>query len=56
MPFEYANKVMNKKALSALIDICYRMHKNKETVLLADRLRIARLPLRDQRGRVGVHG
>jgi DNA-directed RNA polymerase subunit beta' len=39
VPFEYANKVMNKKALSALIDICYRMHKNKETVLLADRLR-----------------
>jgi len=30
---------MNKKALSALIDVCYRKHKNKETVLLADRLR-----------------
>jgi DNA-directed RNA polymerase subunit beta' len=39
IPFDYANKVMNKKALSALVDICYRKHKNKETVLLADRLR-----------------
>ncbi|MGC4066275.1 MAG: DNA-directed RNA polymerase subunit beta' [Polyangiaceae bacterium] len=39
VPFDYANKVMNKKALSALIDVCYRKHKNKETVLLADRLR-----------------
>ncbi len=39
VPFEYTNKVLNKKALSALIDVCYRKHKNKETVLLADRLR-----------------
>ncbi|HWA78503.1 MAG TPA: DNA-directed RNA polymerase subunit beta' [Polyangiaceae bacterium] len=39
IPFDYANKVLNKKALSALVDICYRKHKNKETVLLADRLR-----------------
>ena len=39
VPFDYINKVMNKKALSALIDVCYRKHKNKETVLLADRLR-----------------
>jgi DNA-directed RNA polymerase subunit beta' len=39
IPFDYANKVLNKKALSALIDICYRKHRNKETVLLADRLR-----------------
>jgi DNA-directed RNA polymerase subunit beta' len=39
VPFDYINKVMNKKALSALIDACYRKHKNKETVLLADRLR-----------------
>ncbi len=37
--FEYANKTLNKKALSALIDVCYRTHRNKETVLLADRLR-----------------
>jgi DNA-directed RNA polymerase subunit beta' len=39
VPFDYANKVLNKKALSSLIDACYRKHKNKETVLLADRLR-----------------
>ncbi len=39
IPFDYVNKVLNKKALSALIDVCYRKHKNKETVLLADRLR-----------------
>ncbi|WP_437725196.1 DNA-directed RNA polymerase subunit beta' [Sorangium sp. So ce861] len=37
--FEYANKTLDKKALSALIDVCYRIHRNKETVLLADRLR-----------------
>jgi DNA-directed RNA polymerase subunit beta' len=39
VPFDYVNKVLNKKALSTLIDVCYRKHKNKETVLLADRLR-----------------
>ena len=39
VPFETVNKVLNKKALSQLIDTCYRVHKNKETVLLADRLR-----------------
>ncbi|MFO0552782.1 MAG: DNA-directed RNA polymerase subunit beta' [Polyangiaceae bacterium] len=37
--FEHANKVLNKKALTNLIDVCYRVHRNKETVLLADRLR-----------------
>ncbi len=37
--FDDANKVLNKKALSSLVDVCYRKHKNKETVLLADRLR-----------------
>ncbi|MGE0326553.1 MAG: DNA-directed RNA polymerase subunit beta', partial [Polyangiaceae bacterium] len=39
IPFDYVNKVLSKKALSQLIDVCYRKHKNKETVLLADRLR-----------------
>jgi DNA-directed RNA polymerase subunit beta' len=39
IPFDYVNKVLNKKALSQLIDVCYRKHRNKETVLLADRLR-----------------
>ena len=33
------NKVLDKKSLSALIDECYRASRNKNTVLLADRLR-----------------
>ncbi|QQR91671.1 MAG: DNA-directed RNA polymerase subunit beta' [Myxococcales bacterium] len=37
--FEHVNKVLDKKALSALIDHCYRQSRNKATVLLADRLR-----------------
>ncbi|APS00435.1 DNA-directed RNA polymerase subunit beta' [Pajaroellobacter abortibovis] len=39
LPFSLINKTLDKKALSALIDACYRKHRNKETVLLADRLR-----------------
>src|SRR6185369_68678 len=39
LPFELVNKTLDKKALSSLIDICYRKHRNKATVLLADRLR-----------------
>src|SRR5262249_10348198 len=39
VPFDSPNKTLDKKALSALIDVCYRVHRNKETVLLADRLR-----------------
>jgi DNA-directed RNA polymerase subunit beta' len=39
LPFELVNKTLDKKALSALIDACYRKHRNKATVLLADRLR-----------------
>jgi DNA-directed RNA polymerase subunit beta' len=37
--FDVVNKPLDKKALTNLIDICYRKHRNKETVLLADRLR-----------------
>ena len=37
--FDHVNKTLDKKALSKLIDIVYRQHKNKHTVLLADRLR-----------------
>ncbi len=37
--FDHVNKTLNKKALTNLIDVCYRVHRNKETVLLADRLR-----------------
>ena len=37
--FSAINKVMDKKTLGNLIDICYRFCGEKETVLLADRLR-----------------
>ena len=37
--FEHVNKTLDKKALSKLIDVVYRQHKNKHTVLLADKLR-----------------
>jgi DNA-directed RNA polymerase subunit beta' len=39
VPFSAINKVMTKKELSNLIDTCYRLAGNKETVLLADRLK-----------------
>src|SRR5947199_2917494 len=37
--FSAINKVMDKKTLGNLIDICYRTSGEKETVLLADRMR-----------------
>ncbi|MBI5886495.1 MAG: DNA-directed RNA polymerase subunit beta' [Deltaproteobacteria bacterium] len=37
--FEEFNKVMDKKRLADLIDLCYRRAGSKETVLLADRLK-----------------
>ena len=37
--FQHVNKVLDKKALSALIDQCYRASQNKATVLMADSLR-----------------
>ena len=37
--FQAINKTMDKKTLGHLIDICYRHCGEKETVLLADRLR-----------------
>ncbi|MBI4124538.1 MAG: DNA-directed RNA polymerase subunit beta' [Deltaproteobacteria bacterium] len=39
IPFEMVNRVMDKKAIGELIDQCYRLCRDKETVLLADRLR-----------------
>ncbi|MBN1283743.1 MAG: DNA-directed RNA polymerase subunit beta' [Proteobacteria bacterium] len=39
IPFSTINKVMDKKAIADLIDLCYRLCKDKETVLLADHLR-----------------
>jgi DNA-directed RNA polymerase subunit beta' len=37
--FNLVNRVLTKKALSELIDSCYRARRNKATVLLADKLR-----------------
>jgi DNA-directed RNA polymerase subunit beta' len=37
--FDSINKVMDKKQLGNLIDLCYRLCGEKETVLLADRIR-----------------
>ncbi|MFZ2448332.1 MAG: DNA-directed RNA polymerase subunit beta' [Syntrophobacteraceae bacterium] len=39
VPFAAVNKVMNKKALAGLIDLCYRTAGVKATVILADRLK-----------------
>src|SRR5512136_1373594 len=39
VPFVAINKVMTKKELSNLVDTCYRLAGNKETVILADRLK-----------------
>ena len=39
VPFSSVNRVMNKKALAQLIDICYRGAGVKATVILADRLK-----------------
>ncbi len=39
IPFESINKVMDKKQLQGLIDLTYRLCGEKETVLLADRVR-----------------
>jgi DNA-directed RNA polymerase subunit beta' len=39
MPFSMINKVMDKKAIADLIDVTYRLCKDKETVLLCDHLR-----------------
>ncbi len=38
MPFDNVNQNMNKKAISRLINICYRQVGLKETVVLADQL------------------
>lgn len=39
VPFATINKTMTKKELSTLVDVCYRLAGNKETVILADRLK-----------------
>ena len=39
IPFEFCNKVMGKKEVAELIDTCVRICGNKQTVVLADRLK-----------------
>jgi DNA-directed RNA polymerase subunit beta' len=39
IPFEYINKVMTKKQVAELIDASFRLAGNKETVILADKLK-----------------
>jgi len=39
IPFEVINRVMDKKQLAALIDLCYRKAGDKKTVILADQLK-----------------
>src|SRR5579871_6645702 len=39
VPFTSINKVLGKKELAGLIDRCYRLKGQKETVILCDRLR-----------------
>jgi len=39
IPFKIINRVMDKKAIAELVDLCYRIAGNKQTVLLADRLK-----------------
>ena len=38
IPFSVYNKILTKKDLAELIDVCFRLTGNKKTVLLADRL------------------
>ena len=38
MPFSFVNVVMNKKAVSKVLDTCYRKYGLKETVIFADHL------------------
>ena len=39
IPFSFINKVLNKKELATLVDQCYRLAGNKNTVILADQLK-----------------
>ncbi len=48
--FDVVNKVLDKRALSALIDHVYRLERNKATVLLADRLRTLGFEMSTQAG------
>jgi DNA-directed RNA polymerase subunit beta' len=50
LDFRSVNRVLDKKALSRLIDDCYRAAQNKATVLLADRLRTLGYEMSTQAG------
>ena len=50
LDFRNVNRVLDKKALSRLIDECYRAARNKATVLLADRLRTLGYEMSTQAG------
>ena len=39
VPFSVVNRVMKKKELEELVNICFRVAGNKETVILADKIR-----------------
>ncbi len=39
IPFDNINKVLGKKEIANLIDLCYKVAGEKETVLLADRIK-----------------
>ena len=39
IPFEFINKVMDKKQLANLIDVCYRRAGDKKTIILSDQLK-----------------
>ncbi len=39
IPFEHVNKVMGKKQVADLIDVSFRLAGNKETVILADKIK-----------------
>lgn len=39
IPFNLVNRVMNKRELANIIDVCYRKAGNKKTVILADGLK-----------------
>ncbi|MDX8396145.1 MAG: DNA-directed RNA polymerase subunit beta' [Mariprofundaceae bacterium] len=40
MPFDSINRVLTKKEVAGLIELCYRLAGNKATVLLADRVKV----------------
>ncbi len=50
IPFENINRVLDKKSLGDLIDLCFRLSGGKTTVLLADRLRSLGYRLAGQAG------